>query len=314
MQQAPVAGDFASQSGSPTLPPGSHLTLLAFLALTARFHEKLVAHHSPPSSSRPSNPLIACQYYAAACKARLAGNSGDGLGLADLDRSQALAMLALHDWGNCSGSKSWISLGVAIRYAQILGLQYQTDLDDEPQSRAGVVAAKAPYAGSRSSRDDIKPGVDSSQAFIEEEIKRRIFWGLFIMDRYLSGGKYRPQMLHLSDIHLQLPSSERSFLFGDRVRTELLVDGSEDPHTRVPDHSRNPSLMQGSSNGDSASTPRNSSSHHEDDERLGKWETGSDEGIVSRYIKAIDLYGRIIQWSCGGGRRYVLTRNLGLFN
>jgi len=290
--------DFSSpRTAQNSLPPASPVLLLGFLALTARFHERLVAHHSPPSVNRPSNPLIASQYYAAAAKARLAGNSGDGLGLPDGARIQALCMLALHDWGNCQGVKAWISLGVAVRYAQVLGLQYQVDLDDEPNSRTSALVLQSFAA--------------PQEEFVEQETRRRTFWSCYIMDRYMSSGKYRPQMLNVRDVRLQLPSSERSFLFGERVRTAILSEEPDDFADPKPSsgHSRRASSMHGGSNGDSASTPRHNHAHSDaqgdEDEQHGRWELGASEGIVSRYIKAIDLYGSVVRWSCGGGRRYV---------
>jgi hypothetical protein len=303
VERTTFSNDFSSQSSpSSAFPAASPLILLAFLALTARFHEKLVAHHSPPSASRPSNPLIACQYYAAACKARLVGNLGDSLGLPDGDRVQALAMLALHDWGNCAGQKSWVELGVSIRYAQVLGLQYQLDLDDEPQSRSTVLPQRTPYVLANGS-------ADPTQSFVEEETKRRIFWGLFIMDRYLSSGKYRPQMVKVEDIRVQLPSSERSYMFKERVRTNLLSDSVIEMDTPQDDynHRRHTSSPHRGSNGPGNSAAGSSNAQIEEEERLGKWEVGSNEGIISRYIRAIDLYGRIIRWSCSGGRRYAFV-------
>jgi hypothetical protein len=43
------------------------------------------------------------------------------------------------------------------------------------------------------------------------------------------------------------------------------------------------------------------------DEKNGRWEIGADEGVLTRFIKALDLYGSIVKWSCAGGRRYVKT-------
>ena len=317
MQQAPISSDFSSIRSEPSLlPPASPLVLLSFLALTARFHGKLVAHHSPPSATRPSNPLIASQYYASAAKARLAGNSGDGLGLPDGARIQALLMLALHEWGNCEGVKAWVSLGVAVRYAQVLGLQYQIDLDNEPESRLSAVPTNVSKLGIKSVVEATGGSSGTAEQFIDEETKRRIFWSCFITDRYLSSGKYRPQLFQVKDIRVQLPSSERSFLFGEKVRTALLSDDQEDVDIRSGVlHSRRASSMHGSSNGDAASTPRQNHAGNEalmdEDGHSGRYESGASEGIVSRYIKAIELYGRIIHWSCGGGRRHVsLTQAL----
>jgi hypothetical protein len=312
MQMAPTQQpDFgAPRQATGSLPPASHILLLAFLALTARFHEKLVAHHSPPSSHRPSNPLIASQYYASACKARLAGNSGEGLGLPNIQRIQALLMLALHDWGNCHGIKAWTSLGVATRYAQILGLQYQLDLDNEPQAFPTALALEAANLGIGPSK---APRATSGMAddFIEQETRRRIFWGCFNMDRYLASGKFRPQMLSAKDIRIQLPSSERAFLFGERVRTALLSEDDEQLGLRAQEiHHPHDSSTHGSLNGEGSSPGSwqvKNDSRDNGDQIHGSWEKGNSEGIVSRYIKALELYGHVIKWSCSGGRRYVIV-------
>ena len=274
------------------LPQTAPELLLAFLCLTSRFHNGLVAHHSPPSASRPSNPLVAAEYYAAACKGRIAGNSGDNLGTSDVPRVQALLMIALHEWGNCQGVKAWTSLGVATRYAQLLGLHYQPELDDDPLAKLSVVSsdlqrADQPESGAFNAEDE----------FVAKETRRRTFWGCYILDRCLSSGKYRPQMLRIEDARIQLPCSDRAFLFGDKVRTPMLLEALE-------------GIIQ-SSNGartstnSSEATPR---SHHspsrsrDTNEDSGVWESGPYEGIASRYLKATEAYGQVIKWTCGGGR------------
>ncbi|KAL9097063.1 MAG: hypothetical protein Q9165_001027 [Trypethelium subeluteriae] len=67
-----------------------------------------------------------------------------------------------------------------------------------------------------------------SDAFVEQEIRRRTFWSCFIMDRYLSSGKYRPQMLSVKDLRIQLPSSEKAFLFGEKARLKTEGDGKRE--------------------------------------------------------------------------------------
>ena len=135
--------------------------------------------------------------------------------------------------------------------------------------------------------------------FVEEETKRRIFWGLFILDRYLSSGKYRPQMIRVDDVRLQLPSSERSFLFGEKVRTAKLDSAETSSEIRRDARSHSPIARK--ANGDIyVGRARVAAT---EDEQYGRWEKGSQEGVVSRYVKAIDLYGTVIKWSCSGGRR-----------
>lgn len=271
----------ATDANATARPPASPEFLLAFLALTARFHPKLVAHHSPSTATRPSNPLIASEYYAAAANERLATSWTDNC-VHDIERTQATLMLGLHEWGMCRGAKAWLTVGMAIRAAQAMGLQYELDLDNEPFSRSRALGCEAERMGVDPSRKSSgmssvhRAAKTEEDAFTVQEVRRRTFWSCYIMDRYLSSGKYRPQMLHAHDLRIQLPASERSFLFAEKVRTLMLA---EDEHTVVREKS---------------------------DEENGRLEVGSDEGLVSRYVRILEIYGRVVQWSCAGGRRFVV--------
>ena len=81
---------------------------------------------------------------------------------------------------------------------------------------------------------------------------------------------------------------------------------------------RQASVMLGTRSGDRERSHENgdraggSYANHSDermrnDEKNGRWEIGADEGVLTRFIKALDLYGSIVKWSCAGGRRYVKT-------
>lgn len=289
-------------------PPASPEFLLAFLALTARFHPKLVAHHSPPTSARASNPLIASEYYAAAASERLTHIWTDNR-LHDLQRCQAMLMVGLHEWGMCRGAKAWLTVGLAIRGAQALGLQYELDLDDEPMSRSLALSCEAERMGFDSSRKASNVSTTSEEdAFVEQEIRRRTFWSCYIMDRYLSSGKYRPQMLHAKELRIQLPASERSFLFGEKVRTLMLGEEEKSVFGRaeVQNHRQaTVSLGTGSTpEPNMVPSPRSFALRENEDEK-GRLEIGSDEGLVSRYIKILEIYGKVVKWSCAGGRRHV---------
>ncbi|EMC91656.1 hypothetical protein BAUCODRAFT_300390 [Baudoinia panamericana UAMH 10762] len=278
--QPPPTSAMLSEATAAARPPGSPDFLLAFLALTARYHLRLVAHHSPATATRPSNPLIASEYYAAAANERLATSFTDNQ-VNDLERTQAMLMLGLHEWGMCRGAKAWILVGMAIRAAQAMGLQYELDLDDEPLSKSLALNTEAERmgldAGRRDSADSPKTGQD---AFVQQEVRRRTFWSCFIMDRYLSSGKYRPQMLHAQELRIQLPASERSFMFAEKVRT----------------------LMLGEEESRATSGKLSNGALHDGDDR-DRLEAGADEGLVSRYVRILEVYGRVMRWSCAGGRR-----------
>ncbi|KAF2401550.1 hypothetical protein EJ06DRAFT_395846 [Trichodelitschia bisporula] len=271
-----------------TMPPAPDFWLLGFLALTAKFHLLLVTHHSPRSATRPSNPLIASHYYASACRVRLAMAASEDAP-PDLHRIQALQMLAFHDWMSDQGLKAWSGTGTALRYAQSLGLHIEASLDDEPDARCVPLHYDPPDFGGESRRSSSVTSI----AFIESEVARRTFWSVFIFDRALSNSKYRPSVVHPVDVHVQLPSSEQTFTFGRAVRTACIVDKRGGHGTNgsakvegEPGHSRSKSL-----------------SHEPTDEGGVPWEQGPNEGVVSRYVKAIDLYGKILLYADWGGRK-----------
>ncbi|KAK5107868.1 hypothetical protein LTR62_000578 [Meristemomyces frigidus] len=284
--QPPANSGEASAASS--RPPASQEFLLAFLALTARFHPGLVAHHSPPTPNRPSSPLRASEYYASAAHERLSTSWTDNQ-FHDIERIQAALMIGLHEWSMCRGAKAWLTIGIAIRAAQAMGLQYERDLDDEPMSRALALGSEAERMGLDGGRKSAAATIQGDEnGFVRQEIRRRTFWSCYVMDRYLSSGKYRPQMLHAPELRIQLPASERAFMFGENVRTLMLGEEEKAMGHRAE--------SQGHRHNDSSlgrdREPENS-----------RIEVGMAEGMGSRYIRILELYGRVVQWSCSGGRR-----------
>jgi ribosomal protein L37AE/L43A len=288
-------------------PPACSEFLLAFLALTARFHTKLVAYHSPPTSQRASNPLIASEYYAAAASERLAHSWTENVSL-DIERIQASLMLGLHEWGMCRGAKAWLTIGNAIRQAQAMGLQYEMDLDDEPLSRSLALNWEAERMGVNARKSPATDGRDEADAFIQQEIRRRTFWSCFIMDRYLSSGKYRPQMLHAKELRIQLPASERSFVFAEKVRTLMLGHEDDNGPTRADVETYRSTVLGGNSSPDRrvSMSPRLTAQQQADRDGI-RLETGPEEGLISRYVKILEIYGSVVKYSCAGGRRYVFV-------
>ena len=128
------------------------------------------------------------------------------------------------------------------------------------------------------------------------------------MDRYLSSGKYRPQMLFAPVLRTQLPASDRSFRYGEKVRTLML--GDEDGHgvtAGVQNHRQ--AMLGAGHHADSTTAILPNSMRDQDDESdKGKLQVGAEEGLVSRYMKILEIYGKVVQWSCAGGRRYVVLR------
>ena len=280
--------------------PGNEMRLLGILSLTARFHPQLIAIHC--SSAEKPDPIFASEYYATALRASLVGQGGEYIGQPNLEKVQALLMLGLHDWGICRGARAWIHVGLAIRMAQALGLQFEDDLDDEPWALSSAMRIEADHLGVRP-----EPGCPlnptSSEAFIDEEIKRRTFWSCFIMDQYLSSGKYRRAMLRTDEIRIQMPSSDHAFAFGERVCTSLINGNCSRASLRAKRraHIFSDSTRQRLSKGYNGSVHLNNSDsgHREnlanDDEPDISCEAEEKESILSRFVRMVEIWGTIAQ-------------------
>jgi hypothetical protein len=304
------AGGEHSQSPAPK-PEPSQLILLGVLALTARFHPTLVAFHSPASPGiASSNPLVASEYYASVLRSRLIGADGSGLTVPDLTRVQALLMLAWHEWGMCRGRNAWMYAGTAIRLAQSMGLPFELENETATRDplRASIWRSEPDHHGLARRRE---PREQTSDEVIAQETKRRTFWACFIIDRCLSTGKYRPRMVKVRDLDIQLPS-DNAFAFGERVRTSRLRDTYGRRLQSFDAQGQIPSLRQsigfeeklrpnGSADPKSPWSPvqRKDSVDHEVD----RWEVGAEESVLSRVIRILKVWGRIAKWACVGGRR-----------
>lgn len=297
---------FGTETSAVIRPPASIAFLLAFLAVTVRFHPGVAAHHS--SSTPDRSPFAASEFYASAASAQLTHQMsalGNGPVVYDLETTQAMLMLTLHEWSMNRGIKAWAHLKNAITSAQAMGLHIEQDLDDKPFARCFATASAGEDSISDIDRRSSSIG-SSNDAFIQQEIRRRTFWTCFILDRYLSNGKFRPQVLRVKDMRIQLPASEQAFLFGEKVRTLMLGEEERDVALRIDEQSRRrssiaiDSINGGAKRQSFASNESNGGNASLDQ---GKWEVGADEGLVSRYIKIMDIYGRVLRWACGGGRQ-----------
>lgn len=292
--------------------PSNLLIPLGVLALTARFHPQLAASHCPSPHGHPSNPLAASEYYATALRSRLAGMDGASMSVPDLTRVQALLMLALHEWGMCRGKSAWLYVGMAIRLAQAMGLSFELENDvssrEPPRSPATKLEADMYGAGRRPEQKE-----QSSDEVMALETKRRTFWACFILDRSLSSGKYRPRMIKVKELGIQLPS-DNAFAFGERVRTSRLNDPiGRRPQSFSSQGVQIPSIRQSIGGfADEKLLPNGSDprpwspvSRRKDstEDEIDRWEIGAEESVLSRVVRIVRVWGSIAKWSCAGGRR-----------
>lgn len=294
--------------------PGWEMLLLGLLALTARFHPDLVHHHCSGTAEggKNRNEIYASEYYAIALRSLLVGDRGVYIGQPNLSKIQALLMLGLHEWGLCKGIKAWIHVGLAIRMAQAMGLHFEDDLDAEPCALNSAMKVEPQHLGIVDGGDGHGGPVEpaSSEAWIDEEMRRRTFWSCFIMDRYLSSGKYRPAMLAAEDVRLQLPCGERAWVFGERVCTSLLsgkCSGTGKSIRAKQRQYRRWKERATTGSGDYSSSMEGvvgeGEKEDEDAADIPPCEYGPTEALLSRFVKMVEIWGRIAKWSCAGGRR-----------
>lgn len=243
MRQAAFPRD---PSISPAEFESGRVLLLGVLTLTARFHPTLVTHHSPDG-----NPQAASEYYAVPLAAAF-GPTIRNLTNPSLENVQALLMLGLYEWGQTRGLSAWLYVGLAIRLAFSMGLAFE----DDPDSRSLTSSANGGSKSLTSSRED---------SILLKEIRRRTLWSCFIMDRMLAAGKYRPTMMSVEKLRVQLPCSDRQFLFVSNVHTGYLNKDWDTPQ--------------------------------------GQHGAGSEDGVLGRYIRLVEIFGRFSEWSYAGGRR-----------
>jgi hypothetical protein len=227
--------------------------LLGVLTLTARFHSGLVSHHSP----NQENPLAASEYYANALMTAF-GPTIRGLNNPSIENIQALLMLGLYEWGQTRGLSAWLYIGLAVRLAQSRGLTYE----DDPDLRAPSISTQ-----DLRTVGTIKNLASAREDAIGKEVRRRTLWSCFIMDRMLAAGKFRPIMMHVSNLRVQLPCSDDQFLFVHKVQTGFLNSDWLEPKSSQ------------------------------------QYSSVNDDGVLSRYIRLAEIFGRLSEWSYAGGRR-----------
>ncbi|UPK94524.1 hypothetical protein LCI18_005459 [Fusarium solani-melongenae] len=157
-----------------------------------------------------------------------------------------LLILGLHEFGTCQGGRSWALGGQAIRMA--FALQLHKDLEYDPAGRNGQ---------------------KTQLSFIDREIRRRIMWACFLMDRFNSSGTDRPTFIREETIQIPLPVKEKYFQFDMPAPTEMLDGRVLEPVSP-------------------------------DDGQLA--DTRENMGVPAYLIRAIALWGRIITYLSQGGK------------
>lgn len=173
------------------LSPSQNILLI----LGLRFSTTEVAKHGSATA--------AASYYADAAASLVMG----WLPSPTIDSVIGLLLLALHEFSMDKGGLAWFHLGFAIR--GLLSLDFGREIiTNEPQL-----------------------GLQASPQWKTQECRRRCFWSCFIVERLLSSGSHNPaasitqrsharhHLIDLSGVNIQLPSSEKDFMFFRPVST-----------------------------------------------------------------------------------------------
>lgn len=130
----------------------------------------------------------------------------------------SLLLLGLHEFGAMQGGKSWAFGGMATRMAYALSLHKEAE-DLFPGKAKDQFGEKNP------------PYLQN----MNRELRRRVMWACFTMDRFTSSGTMRLGMIIESDLEIQLPMVDKDLNLGVNKVTERLdgtvarADEKQDP-------------------------------------------------------------------------------------
>ncbi|EPS36088.1 hypothetical protein H072_10399 [Dactylellina haptotyla CBS 200.50] len=218
-----------------TVPP---VLILSLCAVSARF--------SNHPSIRKDMPFLAGEEWGIEA-GRIVRENFDRANLTNLT---VLLLLGLHELGTCNGGKSWAYGGMASRMA--IALQLHKEIDNDP---LGLPSNASPL------RNPI--------SFTDREIRRRLMWACFFMDRFNSSGTSRPQFLDELDIHIQLPIKERMFITERPGLTEDVNGNVDQIYPGIRDDLKN---------------------------------VQANMGIAAYNVRVVTLWGRVMKYMNHGGK------------
>lgn len=225
----------------------------------------------PELVAQTESPYDTAEFYAAATRRHL-NYDFSGEGDTALQQIQAFLMLGYHEWTACHSRNGYMLIRTAVNFAQMNDYQYDEDVEKGDENNDNDAAAR---------RD----------RFIRQESRRRTFWSCFILDRYLSVGRRRPKILEVEELrgNIQIPCSDKNFMSGRAVKTRFFGESDTDYDERRR-RSREETLRRHGS------------------QKFGKveWEDREDDGVLGRYIFALDHFSDVTKWANKGGRRYAL--------
>lgn len=246
--------------------PDTNLVLLGVLTLTARFHQDLVKYATHTANAQPG-----------AAKTRPAQSKPDSSAASEFF-AEALRK-ALGPLGTTMTTASvervqaFLMLGL-YEWSQVqpktggLGAWMYVGVAIRMAQALGLGFGDKPDRKSRargqqrSVASSSRESLPLPELMIAKEIRRRTMFSCLILDRLLSCGKERFSTIRSEDLQIQLPCNEWAFDLSKEVKTGFLKDSDSD-------------------------------------EGLQDIE---DDSVLSRFVRLVDLWGVISNFSFSGGR------------
>jgi hypothetical protein len=180
---------FMRNLSSGKIPP---ILILAVCAVSARF--------STHPELRGSPPFLRGEAWAAPAR-QIALRRYDSPNITVLI---VYILLGLHEFGTCHGGRSWMFAGMAQRMAFMLQLH---KIDESSSST------------DENGKENISTEEDSHT---DVEVRRRVMWSCFLMDRFISSGSDRPMCIPEDSISIPLPVQESLFLSGIKAEANSM--------------------------------------------------------------------------------------------
>ncbi|CAG8464013.1 119_t:CDS:2 [Diversispora eburnea] len=158
----------------------STFLILSMCALAARFTDNPTIKKDPPYLSGETFASLATQMII------------PSLDKPSIEVVQGIVFLTMHTYGSLKGPRSWMYIGMAIRFVN----SYLTMAQE-----LGLHKIDSPSSNTPTKKD-------SEAAFITKETRRRTFWVCFMLDRFSACALGRPTLIDEEDCDVRFPCAD----------------------------------------------------------------------------------------------------------
>lgn len=240
----------------------TNLVLLGVLTLTARFHQDLVKYATHTANAQPRSRPAHSKPDSSAASEFFAEALRKALG--PLGTAMTTASV--------ERVQAFLMLGL-YEWSQVqpktggIGAWMYVGVAIRMAQALGLGFGDKPSPKSRTkanNRSSVSSRISQQQSelMISKEIRRRTMFSCLILDRLLSCGKERVSTIRSEDLQIQLPCNEWAFDLNKDVKTGFLKASADDEYMKDIE----------------------------------------DDSVLSRFVRLVDLWGEISDFSFAGGR------------